>query len=289
MNVGIIGTGLLGRAVATRLAQTGHHVIAYNRTIAKAQELSKFGIETANSPKEVTKKSDIVIIIVKDSPAIESISFSKDGIVEGKHDNLIVANMSTISPIHSRRIAKMFSDNGIFMIDTPVMGGPPLAEKGELVVIAGGSKELFEKCMPIFRSIAQKSYHLGPNGSGHAMKLALNLQIALLAISISEGILLAKKSGLDPLIFLDVLNSTYFRTGMSINKGPKMVKGSFEPSFHLDMMQKDLDEINYTAHELGTNLPAANLANELYKNAVKSGLSELDYTGILEYLERNQD
>ena len=118
------------------------------------------------------------------------------------------------------------------------------------------------------------------------MKLAMNLQIATLALSISEGIILAKKSGLDPLLFLEVLNSTYFKTGMSINKGPKMAKGIFEPSFFLSVMQKDLDEINYTAKEFGANLPVAKLANELYQNAVKEGFGKIDYTGIMSYIEK---
>ena len=118
------------------------------------------------------------------------------------------------------------------------------------------------------------------------MKLVMNLQISILALSISEGIILARKSGLDPITFLEILNSTYFKTGMSVNKGPKMVKGSFEPSFFLKMMQKDLDEINYTAEKFGANLPFAKLANQLYQRAVKDGMGELDYTGILSYLEK---
>ena len=285
MKVGIIGTGLLGKAVATRLLQTGHQVTAYNRTHAKTESLLKLGAKIVDSPKEVAKESDVVITIVKDAEAIESVSFGRDGIIEGKHENLIVADMSTISPIHSKRIAKKFSENNISMIDSPVMGGPLSAEKGELVLMIGGGKELFERCKLVFESISNKSYHLGENGAGHAMKIVMNLQISLLAIAISEGIILAKKSGLDPLTFLDVLNSTYFKTGMSVNKGPKMAKGNFEPSFYLKMMQKDLSEINYTAKEFGANLPMGTLANELYQEAVKAGLSEIDYTGILAYLE----
>jgi len=286
MNVGIIGTGLLGKAIATRLFNTGHNVIAYNRTVEKAEPLKKLGAKIANSPKNVASESELVITIVKDAPAVESVSFGANGIMHGKHEKLIVSDMSTISPISSRKIAKKYSDYGIPMIDSPVMGGPLLAEKGELVIMIGGKKEVYEKCKPVFDSLGNKSFYLGKNGSGHAMKLVLNLQISILALSISEGIILAKKSGLDPITFLEVLNSTYFKTGMSVNKGPKMVKGSFEPSFFLKMMQKDLDEINYTAEKFGANLPFARLANELYQQAVKDGMGELDYTGILAYLEK---
>jgi 3-hydroxyisobutyrate dehydrogenase len=286
MRVGIIGTGLLGKALATRLLNTGHMVIVYNRTREKAESLKSIGAQVVDSPKQVAKGSDLVVTIVKDAKAVESVSFGKDGIVHGKHENLIVADISTISPISSQKIAKRFLKHGISMIDSPVMGGPGLAEKGQLVVMIGGKKEVVKKCKSFFDSISEKMFYLGANGSGEAMKIAMNLQISILALSLSEGIILARKSGLDPLMFLEVLNSTYFKTGMSINKGPKMVKGSFEPSFFLNMMQKDLDEINYTAKEFGANLPTAKLANELYQKAIKSGLGELDYTGILAYLEK---
>ena len=286
MNVGIVGTGLLGKAVATRLVNSGYKVSAYNRTRQKAESLEKQGVRVLESPKKVAQESDIVITVVRDAPAVETVSFGTGGIVEGVHEGLVVADMSTISPIHSRRISEIYRQHGIIMIDTPVMGGPGLAEKGQLVVMIGGDRNAYERCKPVFDCIGEKTFHLGDNGSADAMKLAMNLQISLLALSISEGIILAKKSGLDPLRFLDVLNSTYFKTGMSVLKGPKMAKGVFDPSFFLSVMQKDLDEINFTAREFGANLPVAKLADELYQNAVREGFGGLDYTGIMAYLDK---
>jgi len=286
MKVGIIGTGLMGKAIATRILSSGHKLIAYNRTRSKAESLRKLGARIADSPKKVAENSDLVITIVKDAKAVETVSFGKNGIVHGKHKNLIVADMSTISPISSRKIAARFQKYGISMIDSPVMGGPSFAENGQLVVMIGGKKSIYLKCKPVFDAIGERTFYLGSNGSGDAMKLAMNLQIGVLALAISEGIILTKKSGLNPLTFLEVLNSTYFKTGMSINKGPKMAKGNFKPSFFLSMMQKDLDEINYTAKKFGANLPTARLANEIYQKAIKKGYGELDYTGILAFLEK---
>jgi 3-hydroxyisobutyrate dehydrogenase len=288
MNVGIIGTGLLGSAIAKRLASSGHKISAHNRTRQKVESLKNFGIEVVDSPKELASKCELVITILKDASVIEQMAFGDNGIIHGKHDGLIVADMSTISPISSRIIAKKFSDGGIAMIDTPVMGGPSLAEKGQMIIMVGGKKEIYEKCKKVFDLIGEKTFLLGKNGSGHAMKLAMNSQIAILALALSEGIILAKKSGLDPMTFLDVLNSTYFKTGMSVNKGPKMVNGNFEPSFFLKMMQKDLDEISYTAKEFGANMPMSKLANEIYQKAIKEGLGDMDYTGILSYLEKSR-
>ena len=286
MNIGIIGTGFLGKAVAARLLNTGHKVIVYNRTKNKAESLKNIGAIVADTPKDLAQACDLVITIVKDSEAVESVSFDKNGIIHGKHEGLTVADMSTINPISSQKIAKRFLENGISMIDTPVMGGPKLAEKGELVVMVGGKKEIYEKYKHVFDHIGNMTFYLGENGSGHAMKLAMNLQISLLALALSEGITLAKRAGLDPKLFLEILNSTYFKTGMSVLKGPKMINGNFDPSFTLKMMKKDLDTINNTAKEFGTSLPMATLANEIYQNAVTDGLGELDYTGILAFIEK---
>jgi len=286
LNIGIIGTGFLGKAVAIRLLNTGHKVIVYNRTKNKTESLKNIGVIVADTPKDLAQACDLVITIVKDSEAVESVSFDKNGIIHGKHDGLTVADMSTINPISSQKIAKRFLENGISMIDTPVMGGPSLAEKGELVVMIGGKKEVYEKYKHVFDHIGNNTFYLGENGSGHAMKLAMNLQISLLALALSEGITFAKRAGLDPKLFLEILNSTYFKTGMSVLKGPKMINGNFDPSFTLKMMKKDLDTINNTAKEFGTSLPMATLANEIYQNAVTDGLGELDYTGILAFIEK---
>ncbi|MBI1829068.1 MAG: NAD(P)-dependent oxidoreductase [Thaumarchaeota archaeon] len=286
LKIGIIGTGFLGKAVAKRLLDTGHKVIVYNRTRDKTESLKNLGAIVADSPKDLAQNCDLVITIVKDSDAVESVSFDKNGIMDGKHEGLTVADMSTVNPLSSKKIAKKFLENGISMIDTPVMGGPNLAEKGELVVMVGGKKDVYEKYKQVFDHIGNKTFYLGENGSGHAMKLAMNLQISMLALALSEGITLTKRAGLDPKLFLDILNSTYFKTGMSVLKGPKMINGNFEPSFTLKMMKKDLDTINTTAKELGTSLPMATLANEIYQNAIANGLGELDYTGILAFIER---
>lgn len=284
--IGIIGTGLLGRAVAVRLLNTGHEVIVYNRTTTKAESLREFGAEIASSPKDVAKACDLVITIVKDAKAVEEVAFGKDGISEGRHEGLVVAEMSTINPISSRKIAQKFLENGITMIDTPVMGGPKLAEKGEVVVMIGGDKKVYEKYKKVFDFIGNKHFYLGDNGSGHTMKLVMNIQIAILALGLSEGITLARAASLNPETFLEILNSTYFKTGMSVNKGPKMIKGNFEPTFSLKMMKKDLDTISETAKQLGISLPVSSLANRIYQDAENGGFADLDYTGILAFIDK---
>ena len=133
---------------------------------------------------------------------------------------------------------------------------------------------------------ANKTFFLGANGTAHSVKLAMNLQIGMLALALSEGITLAKESGVDPEVFLKILNSTYFKTGMSENKAYKMIKDDFTPTFTLSNLKKDLDTINKTAEEFGLTLPMSTKANEIYKKAIEEGFGELDYTGILAYLKK---
>lgn len=277
---------MLGKAVATRLLKSGYHLAVYNRTREKTDQLKILGAQVSDSPKDVALSSDLVITIVKDALAVQDVSFGKNGIIDGKHDGLVVADMSTTNPVSSKEIAKRYMENGIPMLDTPVMGGPGQAENGELVVMVGGNKTVYENNRKIFDTIGTKTFFLGENGSGHAMKLAMNLQISMLALALSESITLVRGAGLDPEIFLEILNSTYFKTGMSVNKGPKMIKGDFKPTFTLKMMKKDLDTINQAAENFNLALPMSSLANKLYQEAMDGGFADLDYTGILEFIRK---
>lgn len=277
---------MLGEAVGLHLLESGIELTVFNRTKSKTVELEKKGASVVDSPKDVAKKSGLVITVVKDADAVKEVSFGQNGIVQGKHDDLIVADMSTINPNKSKELAKEFSQHGIVMLDIPVMGGPNVAINGKLVLMAAGKKEAFEKHKKIFETIAHKTFFLGPNGTAHSVKLAMNLQIGMLALALSEGIILARGAGIDPEVFLSILNSTYFKTGMSENKAYKMIKDEFNPTFTLSNLTKDLDTINETAREFGLKLPMATKANEIYKNAVKEGHGELDYTGILAYLKK---
>jgi 3-hydroxyisobutyrate dehydrogenase len=207
-------------------------------------------------------------------------------VVSGKHDDMTVADMSTINPNAAKEISKKLHDEEIKSIEIPVMGGPNVAIEGKLVLMASGDKESFERFSQVFNTIANKTFFLGESGSAHSIKLAMNLQISLLALSLSEGIMLTKKAGFDPEIFLEILNSTYFSTGMSQNKAYKMIKDEYQPTFTLKNMKKDLDTIIASAKDFDAKLPIAERANEIYKQALDAGFGEIDYTGILAYIKK---
>ena len=286
MKIGIIGTGMLGSAVGLRLLESGFDLTVYNRTREKTKQLEEKGAKVADNPKQVAENSELVIIVVRDAKAVHQVSFEQNGIVNGKHDKLIVADMSTISPFESKTITKEFETYGITKLDIPVMGGPNVAISGDLVVMTSGDKKTFEICKKVLERIGNKVFFLGESGAAHSVKLAMNLQIAMLALSLSEGIMLMRRAKIDPKVFLEILNSTYFKTGMSENKAYKMIEDKFEPTFTLENLKKDISTIIETANHYGTQLPMIKKAEEMYQKATDQGFGKIDYTGILAYIEK---
>ncbi|MDC0605134.1 NAD(P)-dependent oxidoreductase [Nitrosopumilus sp.] len=286
MKIGIIGIGMLGEAVVLNLLNSGHNVSVYNRTKEKTIEVEKKGAKVMDSPKIMAENVELIIIVVKDAGAVRDVSFGEKGIIESKNKKLIVADMSTIDSTESKNIANQFQKNNIQKLEIPVMGGPNVAITGKLVMMASGSKTSFDYCKTIFEKIASKVFFLGEQGIANSIKLAMNLQITMLALSLSEGITLVEKSKVDPKIFLEVLNSTYFKTGMSENKAFKMIEGNYDATFTLENLKKDITTITNTSKDLGIELPMISKAEEIYKKAINEGLGNLDYTGIIEYIKK---
>ena len=284
--IGIIGLGMLGNAVALHLLDSGFEVTVYNRTKEKTTQTKEKGAKVVTSPKEVAENSELIITVVKDAAAVKEISFEKDGIIEGKHEKLIVADMSTIDPSESKNISRKFQEHNIHKLDIPVMGGPNVAITGDLVMMASGNKESFDHCKNVLEKIANKVFFLGESGVAHTVKLAMNLQITMLALALSEGIILMKKANVDPKIFLEILNSTYFKTGMSEKKAFKMIDGKYDATFTLANLKKDITTITNAAKSLGIELPMIKKAEEVYENAIREGFGEIDYTGIIKYIKK---
>ena len=282
MNIGIIGTGLMGSAIADRLIEKGFQVFLYNRTKGRATALVKMGAVQIEYPSDLGRKCDYVIISVTDGNAVKEILFGENGLVSSKNRNLVVIDTSTVLPADSIYCANLMKKKGYSIIQAPIMGGPDPTRKGEVISIVSGNKKSIEKSKRILTSYSKKIFSLGnKDGAANFIKLALNLNIALIAISLAESIVFVKKSKIDPTIFLEILNSTYFKTGLSEIKGPKMVKNNFEPKFFLKNMLKDVQLLNDCARQNEITLSFASLAELYFRIASNRGYSELDYTAIL--------
>ena len=285
MRIGVAGLGLMGSGIAKRLINNGHKVSVYNRTRSKSHHFSN-GATIASSPKELGQACDLVITIVTNFDAVKTVLFGREGVVESENNNLIVADVSTISPAQSEHCAVRLRSAGIEMLGVPVMGGPAAAETGNLVPIVSGSKQAFEKVRQVIEELGTTFYVGEADGSANNIKLALNLNIALIACALSEGMTLVKKAGIDPSIFIKILNSTYFKTGLSEIKAPKMIKKEFSPSFHLKNMLKDLELATTTAQLNGLTLPQTALAEQMFRAANNIGFSDQDYTAIYAFLAK---
>jgi 3-hydroxyisobutyrate dehydrogenase len=277
----------MGSQLATRLIKAGYHISIYNRSKEKTKQFEKLGVRIARSPAALAEECDFILICVSDFEAVKKICFATDGIIAANHKNLVVADSSTISPEQSKYNAEALRSYDIEMLGMPLMGGPAAARDGKLVSIVAGNKEAFERTRPVIDTLASSIFYMGVvDGSANAIKLALNLNIALIASALSEGITLVKACGIDPAIFIKILNSTYFKTGLSEIKGPKMVNNSFDPSFHLKNMLKDLELVVTTAQYTGISMPLTAVAQQIYQAADNSGFSEYDYTAILAFMQK---
>ncbi len=285
MKVGVIGLGLMGSGMARRLAGAGFELAVYNRSRQKAEEFSK-AARVAASPRELADLCDVAVTVVTDFDAAKDVLLGAEGVAAAR-SKPIVADASTISPSQSEFLAHELKKRGIEMLGMPVMGGPAAAETGDLILMVAGSKDAFEKAKPIMETLGKHVFYIGEKaGSANAVKLALNMNIALIASAVSEGITLARGCGIDPAVFVQILNSTYFKTGLSEKKGPKMVAGDFEPSFHLKNMLKDLELATGTAQAKGIAIPATSAVQQMFRAASNSGFSEQDYTAICAFLAR---
>ena len=285
MNIGIIGNGLMGSAIAHRLLERGFKVYLYNRTKKKSNTLVKRGAIRIEHPSIMGKKCNFVIISVTDGHAVKEILFGDNGLVNCHNNQLTVIDTSTVLPEDSIYCAQLVKKKGYEIIQAPIMGGPDATRKGDVISIVSGNRKVSEKCRKILTNFSKKIFYLGnQDGIANYIKLGLNLNIALIAISLSEALVFVKKSNTDPSIFLEILNSTYFKTGLSEIKGPKMIKDNFTPKFYLKNMLKDIQLLNQCAKNNGASLTFSSLAEQFYRIAANRGYSELDYTAILKLL-----
>lgn len=296
IKVGIIGTGMLGSAIAIKLAKNTkmYDVAVYNRTTQKTKAAKTAGARVLKTPAAVAKRSDVIIIVLKDENVVQSVSFEKDSkntIISGiqhKNNKPVIIDMSTINPADSKEITAQYKKHGIVKIDVPVMGGPDAVSAGNLVAMVSGDKKAFESYKIVLDEISQEILFLDKEpGVANTVKLAMNMQITMLALSLAEGITLVGKSGINPRIFLDVLNTTYFSTGMSRKKAYSMIDKNQKPTFTLANLRKDIKIMTKVATTLELDLPMIRMAEKVYSNALKDGHGQLDYTGIIRHIEKS--
>ena len=288
--IGLIGLGLMGRPMGMNLLRAGYSLTVWNRTPSRADELVAAGATLAKTPREVGAASDVLITMVSDPPALESVLWGQDGQKDGALDGLKTGSMyidsSTVSPALVKKIATACQGRGIRFLDAPVTGGDWGAREGNLVFMIGGDAETLREVEPILKVMGKKLFHLGPNGAGQTIKLAMNAILALQVGAVAEAIGLVTKAGLAGEQLLEVLQASMARSGLIDLKAPLMLKGDYKPSFPLRLMHKDLGLALDLGNQLGVALPTTAAAREVYSYVKGEAKEDLDYSGVMRFWKK---
>jgi len=276
----------MGSQMVSRLLDKGHTVTGYNRTRGKADWLLKKGMKWADSPREVAAAADVTFSMVTNTKALMSVMEGPDGILAGVAKGKTLVDMSTISPEVSRSLAAKARDKGADLVDAPVSGSVITLQEGKLSVMVGGRKETFERVKPLLLDIGPKVTHVGDNGLALAMKIAVNLSLAVQMLAFSEGVLLAEKSGVAREVAVDVLTHSVVASPMVQYRGPFILKMPDEAWFNVNMMQKDMLLAMELGRQLDVPLPTTAVTNEFLTAARGMGMVEQDFAVLFDVLAR---
>ena len=285
-SVGLIGLGLMGRPMAANLLKAGHDLTVWNRTASRADELVAKGAKRAATPRDVAAASEVVITIVSDPPALESVLWGEAGVFAGLRPGSALIESSTVMPSLEKRAAAAAAALGAEFLEAPVTGGTWGAEKGELVFMLGGEEATLKRLEPVLGVLGKRWFHLGPVGSGQTVKLAMNLLLDLEVEAFAEALALVTRAGVAGEKLVEVMQSSMGRSGVLDIKAPMMLKGEFKPSFPLRLMHKDVGLALDLANQLGVPLPAAAAAREVL-SAVKGSVTEdVDFSALASFWKK---
>jgi 3-hydroxyisobutyrate dehydrogenase len=283
--IGFIGLGIMGNPMAKNTLKAGFELVVYNRTREKMEELIALGAKPAASPRDVGERSDIVIIIVSDTPDVEEVIHGKYGLIEGLKPGTLIIDMSTISPSTEREIAKKLKEKGCSHIDAPVSGGEKGAIEGTLSIMVGGEEKNIERAMPVFLAMGKTVTHIGPTGSGQICKLANQIAVSLNNLAMSEALVFAAKAGVDTEKVRQAIAAGAGGSWAMSNLAPKVLKRDFSPGFMIRLQHKDLRIILDTARQMDLYLPGTSLAMDMYKSLLDKGLGGEGNHALVKALE----
>src|SRR5512143_1731069 len=239
--IGFIGLGLMGKPMAKNLLKAGFKLTVNSRSPGPVEELASLGATAAHSPRAVAEASEVVITMVPDTPEVEQVVTGPEGILAGARPGLIHIDMSTISPLATRRLAEMEQRAGVTLLDAPVSGGTVGAEAGTLSIMAGGDEATFELCRDVFAAMGTRLNYMGPVGAGQSTKACNQIMTGGIYAVMAEALVLAQKSGLDPAKVVEVLAGGAARCWALEVRAPKILKRDLMPGFKAAMQYKDLN------------------------------------------------
>jgi 3-hydroxyisobutyrate dehydrogenase-like beta-hydroxyacid dehydrogenase len=270
MRIGLIGLGVMGGAMAGHLAKGGHALSLYDLQPAAARKVARRhkGARAMPSPREVAEASEVVFTMLPEGNAVRECVFGPDGLAAGFKPRSILVDTSSAEPWLTRETAARLAEQDVTMIDAPVSGALEGAKSATLVFMCGGEAAALKKVRPLLALMGQHVFHLGPVGSGHAMKTVNNLATALTALGTAEAMLIGKAHGLKPSAMLDVINVSTGRSFVSeVRLGPQVIERRFDDAFKLALMLKDVSIANRLADEHALGVPVSALGEQLWRAA----------------------
>jgi 2-hydroxy-3-oxopropionate reductase len=284
MKIGFIGLGIMGRPMAENLRKGGHTLFLTSRS-GVPQALQGEGATPCSNAREVAAQSEIVILMVPDTPDVETVLFGTDGVAAGLQPGAVVVDMSSISPIETKAFARRIEEKGGHYLDAPVSGGEVGARAASLTIMVGGPQAVFDRVKPVFELMGKNITLVGDNGAGQTTKVANQIIVALTIEAVSEALLFASKAGADPARVRQALLGGFANSRVLEVHGERMIKRTFNPGFRIELHQKDLNLALQGARALGVSLPNTATCQELFNACVSHGGGGWDHSAMLRALE----
>ena len=287
--VGFVGVGIMGKPMARNLLKAGFELTVHDRFKPPVDELVSAGAREADSPSACADGMDVVVTMLPDSTDSETVILGDNGVLAGARKGATIVDMSSIAPAMSQKIAAACAAKGIDALDAPVSGGEPGAVAGQLAIMVGGKKDVFERCEPVLKAVGTSYVLCGGYGAGNTTKLANQIIVAANIEAVGEALVLARKAGLDPNTVFEAIRGGLAGSNVLNAKGPMMIDGNFKPGFRIRLHQKDLANALLTGKELGVPLPVTALVQQMVGALVNNGKGELDHSGIATFIEDMAD
>ncbi|UKS30828.1 NAD(P)-dependent oxidoreductase [Paenibacillus sp. HWE-109] len=269
--IGLIGTGVMGKSMASHFMQAGYQVHIYNRTKSKAQDLIEQGAQWQVSPGELAERCQVIVTMVGFPSDVDEIYFGQNGILSHVKQGSYLVDMTTSSPILAKRIYDEALSKQVFSLDAPVSGGDIGAREARLSIMVGGAREVFDEVLPLFEKLGTNIVYQGAAGAGQHTKMCNQIAIASNMMGVVEALVYAQKAGLDPTTVLKNIESGAAGSWSLSNLAPRIIAGNFAPGFYVKHFIKDMKIALQVADEMNLTLPGLSLAKSLYEQLAASG------------------
>ena len=289
MKIGFIGLGIMGKPMAKNLLKAGYELNICDINKDAVADVAAAGGRAYDTPRETAAESDIILTMLPNSPHVKTVIEGKDGVLEGMKPGTILVDMSSIDPNVSIELEKEVAAAGGEMLDAPVSGGEPKAVDATLSFMCGGKQEVFDRVKPILEKMGSSIVLVGPVGSGNMTKLANQIIVAVNIAALSEALVLATKSGVNPENVYKAIRGGLAGSTVMDAKAPMMLDRNFDPGFRIELHIKDLTNAQHASKAVGMELPMTDRVLDMMKKLQEEGLGKCDHAAVLRYYEEQEN